>query len=274
MFGEYFGWHEVVDIELLPYRKHSRRCNRFMIRTINAILVDDEPGCIDNLQHYLRKFCPDIRVIGTAMDTDTAVALINTLPVQLAFLDVQLFDRTSFEILPKAVRQDFSVVFVTAYEQYALNAFRVSALDYILKPLESEEIIRCYGKIVRHFNSEHQEQAGLSGKSTKIMLRQGDHVYLTTVDHIVFLMAQGFYTTVGFEYDGKLREIMLSKPINVVHQEWDTPDLMRVHRSYVINLRRVQAVRKSGLNLSLQIADRIIPVAKRRTAEFFEKYHA
>ena len=246
-----------------------------MARAINAVLVDDEPGCLSNLQHYLGKYCPDIKVTGTASDVDSAVSIMNSATVQLAFLDVHLLDRTSFEILAQLGREDFSIVFVTAYEEFALNAFRVSALDYILKPLEREEIIRCYGKILRHFDSTTiPEQADCSAKFARIMLRQGEHVYPTTVDKVVFLMAHGFYTSVCFEHEGKLREIMLSKPINVVHQEWDSPQFMRVHRSFVINLQRVQDIRKTGANVSLRLGDRMIPVAKRRTADFFEKYHA
>lgn len=239
-----------------------------MGRPIHAILVDDEPGCLSNLQHYLETYCPDIRIAGTAADFDAAQALIASEPFDIAFLDVQLFDRTSFELLPADGNPPFPVVFVTAYENYAISAFRVSALDYLVKPLERDEVLRCYNKVVRYFETA----AAPVVKSHKMLLRQGDRVYATTGDQLLFLQAQGFYTNVCFMHEGKIREVMVSKPINVVHQDWDSPDLMRVHRSYVINLKQVRSFKRNGTNLSLQLADRLIPVAKRRAAEFLDKY--
>ncbi len=243
-----------------------------MARTISAILVDDEPGCLGNLQHYIGAYCPDIRIAGTAMDIDSAASLIREVPVDLAFLDVQLFGRTIFDLLPAEGSVDFPVVFVTAYEQYALSAFRVSALDYLLKPLEQAEILRCYTKIRRHFES--LPPAAPAARSARILLRQGEYIYPTSTEQLLYLQAQGFYTNVCFLHEGKVREVMVSKPINVLHQEWENPQLMRVHRSYVINLQQVSSFRRHGGYINLRIADRTIPVAKRRVADFMEKYDA
>lgn len=244
-----------------------------MSKTINAILVDDEPGCIRNLQYYLDAYCPDINVTGTASDMDSARKLLGDPAVDLAFLDVQLFDRSIFDLFPDGAAPRMPVVFVTAYEKYALSALRASALDYLVKPLEQAEILRCYLRIIRHFEQSPAPVADAPAKVGRILLRQGERLYPTSVDNLLFLEANGFYTTVFFRHEGKIREVMVSKPINTLHHEWDAPALMRVHRSYVINIGQVSSLRRNGANLSLAIADREIPVAKRRTAEFLQKYH-
>lgn len=252
-----------------------------MNKEIRTLLVDDEYGCLTTLKHYLDTNCPRINVIGTARTTGEAMQLINTLPVDLAFLDVHLFDTNIFEVLPSLYNRPVEKIFVTAYEQYAMQAFRISALDYLLKPLETAEVVRCYGKIERYFNGNGNVSAAADATATsvlkkncKITLRQGDNVYVIPPEQLLVLKAHGIYTTIYFEHNQQLKTVLMSKPINSVCKQWDIPDLIRVHRSYAINIRKVTGIKKQGCNLSLEIAGtHLIPVAKRRAAAFFEHYN-
>lgn len=252
-----------------------------MNREIATLLVDDEKGCLSTLEHYLLVNCPRIRVVGMARTADEALHLINTLSIDLAFLDIHLFDTNIFDASPSLCSQQVEKVFVTAYEQYAMQAFRTSALDYLLKPLETGEMIRCYGKIERYFDGSMPSTGGKEQlnipevkKDRKITLRQGDNVYIISPEQIVLLKAHGIYTSIYFEHEHKLKMVLASKPINTVCKQWEIPALIRVHRSYAINLQKITAIKKSGHNVSLEIAGtNLIPVAKRRAAEFFEHYN-
>lgn len=250
-----------------------------MNKDIRALLVDDEYGCLTVLQHYLEANCPRINVIGTARTTAEAVQLMHTLPVDLAFLDVHLFDTNIFEISPSLWNLPIEKVFVTAYEQYAMQAFRVSALDYLLKPLGTDEVVRCYDKIERYFNGRiaaTNEKNGLPApaRQRKITLRHGDNVYIVKAEDLLILKAHGIYTTVYFKQGEQLKTVLVCKPINIVCRQWDIPELVRVHRSYAVNIRKVTGIRKQGYNISLEIAGAdLIPVAKRRAADFFDHYN-
>ena len=152
-----------------------------MENVINTLLVDDEVGCLDNLRHYLAFNCPRIHIVATAGNTETAARLLNTLPVDLAFFDVHLFDQNVFDVLPHINKHNIPVVFVTAYEQYALSAFKASALDYLLKPLETSEVLRSYEKVVHYFDGL---KAGIAKQqllsapcNKKITLRHGENIY-------------------------------------------------------------------------------------------------
>jgi two-component system LytT family response regulator len=249
-----------------------------MEKEIAALLVDDEPGCIDMLRRYLGMHCPRIKIIDTANTAAQAVQLLNTRPIDLAFLDVHLFDTNIFDSIPELGENNIKKVFVTAYEQYALKALRVSALDYLLKPLETSEIIRCYGKIRECFDErpdlKNPETIPVGQRSAMITLRQGDNIYVIRQDDIILLKANGIYTNVFFEYHGKLKTVLISRPISIVYQQWDGLELMRVHRSYAVNTKKLTGIKKQGAGLNLELAGLgPVPVAKRRIAYFLEQYN-
>jgi two-component system LytT family response regulator len=241
-----------------------------MCSEINAILVDDESHCIDNLRHYLEINCPRIKIVGTGEAAECAEHLLNNLQVDVAFLDIHLFDRNIFEWIA-STKTTIPIVFVTAYEQYALPAFRVSALDYLLKPLETSEIRRCYNKVIDFFEG-HLKPAPADEGTKKVTLRQGDHIFIVHLHDIVLLKANGFYTNVYFEHEGKLKMIVICKPISVICAEWKGPLLMRVHRSYTVNLKKIAAIRKTSSGVFLDTGGALVPLAKKRSIEFFDRY--
>lgn len=238
---------------------------------INTVLVDDEAGCIDNLRFYIQEYCPALKIVNTASNLSEAKVLLADQDVALAFLDVQLFDQNIFDALQHNSRKDLVVVFVTAYEHYALNAFRVSAVDYLLKPIVSGELKSCYDKILRHFNAGSAVPPRVP-KAKRIVLRDREQVFLLSIDQILVLKANGFYTQVLFEHGQNTRRIMLSKPLQAVLDDWDQPELLRVHRSYAVNTKHISGVRKMGSSVSLSIGNETIPVAKRRSNEFLDAY--
>lgn len=240
-----------------------------MISQIRAIIIDDESLCIDNLRHYLKANCSRIEVAGTGEQPECIDKLLQTVLPDIAFLDVHLFDRNVFDWLAQH-HYDIPIVFVTAYEGYAMNAFRASAFDYLLKPLETSEVQRCYHKITSFFDGLRKPTAAGPGNIT---LRQGNELYVLPLTDIILLKANGFYTNVCFYYNGAIRNILVSKPISIVCREWDEPLLMRVHRSYVVNLKRISSIIRSESGLVLETLCGPVPVAKSRSNEFLTQYH-
>ncbi len=246
--------------------------------SINAIIVDDERGCTENLQHYLKECCPQIKVVAVAENASDALSVLKNQKVTLAFLDIQLHRSNIFEdVLELIALDELMIVFVTAYQHYAVRAFHVSAVDYILKPLQREHIIRCYQKIMdRH---QYRDYARLKGQQDvpckKIILKHGEEIYLLYADDIIYLSAKGFYTEVCFNYQDTRKTILYSKPIHAVHSEWDHKHLLRIHRSHVVNLKKIAGLKKKHSGYYVELADhREMPVSRAHVSELLSAYHA
>src|SRR5690349_8407268 len=105
-----------------------------------AILIDDEKYNLDNLQALLSTYCPQIEICGTALDSEKGILLLDAVKPDLLFLDIQMPGQNGFDLLRKLPHYDFEVIFVTAYDQYAIQAMRFSAIDYLLKPVDIKEL--------------------------------------------------------------------------------------------------------------------------------------
>lgn len=243
---------------------------------ISAIIVDDELNGINNLGFYLGKYCPGIEVIRSATTLSTAAALIRQGDFQIAFLDIEFCKSTMFDLLEEIPEPAFSIVFVTAYDRYAVKAFKVEALDYILKPLSRHDIVQCYQKIQRHFNKKKEEaispdaaSINLPETSRKVILRAREHVFVLQLTDILYLRAMGAYTEVVFSSRERIHTVVISKTLSALEKEYDAPFFFRVHKSYLINLGKVAGIRKKDVPVA-EMADRqMIPIAKRRMHSLF-----
>lgn len=243
-------------------------------RKLTAIIVDDERGSINNLRHHLERLCPDIEIAATGSSLQETITAAQPLKIDLAFLDIELFDTNIFNELQLAGTVPFKIVFVTAYEKYALKALKVEALDYILKPLSEDDILVTYTKIKKHFlhlslDNAMNEQSQADSQGKKIILKHGDQVFIIKSDDIYYLTGNGFYTTITFVFNDEVKAIVTSKPMNKIVSEQDSPMFFRVHKSYIVNTARISEIKK-GEQVNLRMADnKLIPVAKRRVNEFF-----
>jgi two-component system LytT family response regulator len=242
-------------------------------KKINAIVVDDEEGGIKFLEYNLTRFCPKINVVGSGQTLTKALAKAGDEKVDLAFLDIELFNENIFDALENIESFDFKIVFVTAYEKYAIKAFKVNAIDYIVKPLAEEDIKKCYARILDHFllHPEELHDAGPRNENAatkKIILKDADKIYIIKNDDIYYLSGNGFYTTVTFLFNGEEKSVILSKPLNKIENEYNCNFFFRVHKSYVINTNKISAIqRHDGITLKMQ-NDKEITVAKRRSNDF------
>lgn len=234
---------------------------------IKAIIVDDEPGCISNLQYYLTKYCPQISIVATGGSIEEAKIICNEADFDIAFLDVEMGNDNTFSLLKNMTSHKFEIVFVTAFESYALKAFKVQALDYILKPLMKSDILDCYQKIIRRYAETHLQNSNQQGNEPgKLLIKQGDKVYVVKQTDVHYLKAHGVYTQVVFDYNGKHMSLTICKPIGDLEKDYDPTLFFRVHKSFLINQKKITGIVKG--NYIQMGKELLIPIAKRRAQDF------
>lgn len=242
---------------------------------IMAVIIDDEPGCVSYLSYCLSNYCPGIHVVGTGNSGNDLLSLVKRHSIDIAFLDIKIFDENIFDTIDKLRPINFQIVFVTAYDMYAVRAFRVNALDYLLKPLLKQEIISCYEKIKKTFFSEHQisTNGAINGVDTlKITIRTGDKILVIGQEDIVYLKANGPYTEIIFYYNSHLSKATVSKTIGLLEEEYSKLIFYRIHKSFLINISRVhEIIRKNIYFIRMDNSD-VIPVAQRRVQDFLSHY--
>ncbi len=239
---------------------------------LKAIIIDDEERARHSLSALLQEFCPEVQVIGTAANVPDGVLAINKLRPDLVFLDIEMPEYNGFELLGFFRDVDFEFVFVTAYNEHALRAFEVSAVDYLLKPVEIGLLQAAVEKVrQRRFASTMQQritvlQEAFKGDDLKrIALTVNDGLLFVEVADIELLEADGAYTRVVL-HNGT--SMLVSKKLKLFEDILlHRPNFARPHRSYILNLN---FVKKYARGESLLIMDNgtSIPVAREKKGDF------
>ncbi|MBN2613722.1 MAG: response regulator transcription factor [Bacteroidales bacterium] len=240
---------------------------------INVVIIDDEPDSISFLGSLLREFCPNVNISGTADNVVHALREIEDKKPDLVFLDIELQDGTGFDILEKCRYRNFDVVFITAYNQYAIKAFKHSAIDYILKPADINELKEAVVKVSRsrseksigNFSILLDNLKSESPRKLAIPTLQG-YEYIM-VDNIVRIEAERSYCNI---YLLDKRKIMVSRCLNDYQQILDERKFFRAHNSHLINLKHVKMyVKRDGGHVEM-IDGSIVPLARRKKDYFME----
>ncbi|MBN2273159.1 MAG: response regulator transcription factor [Bacteroidales bacterium] len=207
---------------------------------MKVVIIDDDTRIINVISNLLSSGFPDIEINATAGDIESGYrAIIEHCP-DLLFLDINLPDGTGFDLLQKLETVDFKIIFVTAFEEYALQAIKVSALDYILKPVDAEELYKAVSK-GRELINQQEEQLKIktlidnfNGKNSlkRLVLHTSECVHFVNVDEIIRCEADSNYTF--FYLTGK-RKILVSKTIKEYTDLLRHSGFLRVHQSHLIN---------------------------------------
>ncbi|MEO8148103.1 MAG: LytTR family DNA-binding domain-containing protein [Bacteroidia bacterium] len=213
---------------------------------IRALIVEDEKRSAMLLEKLLKEFCLQVEVIGICHDVSAAIEKINSLKPDLVFLDIEMQSETGFDLLKKFNEINFAVIFTTAYEKYALRAIKFSAIDYLMKPIDVEEL-KC---AVSKAEKQHQKNSvqnnfdvllhNLQNKnsdSQKIALSTAEGLHLINVTDIYYCESDGPYTTFHLKH---AKPIIISKHLKE-YEELLTPfNFFRIHNSYLINMRELK----------------------------------
>ena len=225
---------------------------------MNAIIVDDEGAVRNAIRSLLAENFPDINILATAGNIQEGYdAIINNKP-DLIFLDIELPDGTGFDLLKKFPRVSFKIIFVTGHHEYALDAIKVSALDYVLKPIDTDELCRAVEKARSVINQQEQQlklqalSENLQGKKVlkRIILHTSDHLQIVSVSDIVRAEADSNYTSFTLS-DGK--HILVSRTIKEFESLLSGSGMIRVHQSHLVNITYIDRfVKRDGGYLLLK----------------------
>ena len=240
---------------------------------MNALLIDDESDCLEMLEILIKRYCPNLQIIGQIEDPSVAVNKIPTLKPDLVFLDVDMPILNGFDVLDKCRDTPFPVIFTTAHNQYAVKAFKYSAIDYLLKPIDKEELITAVQKAqhVHQINCHAQQRNillnyvnPLKQTKQKVALSTSDGIVFLNIKDIVYCESQGNYSNV-YTQDGKSHTF--TKSLKDLEEMLYENLFFRVHHSFLINLRKVEKyIRTDGGELKMSDSKHI-PVSRQKKDE-------
>jgi two-component system, LytTR family, response regulator len=230
-----------------------------------AIIIDDEERAITMLQWLLATYCTNVTVIASANNAQDGIEKIKSLQPQIVFLDIEMPLMNGFEMLNHFDGQfDFKVIFTTAYDQYALQAIKLSALDYLMKPIDKDELIAAIIKLEEYKNANPLQVKllnNLKGDLSKIALNTLEGVEIIEIDSIVRCQSDSNYTTIYFENNKKK---LFSKTLKSLEELLQGQSFMRIHQSHLINLKFIKKYHKGdGGDVELMNGE-FFPVARNK----------
>ena len=244
---------------------------------INAILIDDECDGLEDLQEAIVKYCKEINIVGVyTTPTDALQAIVQVKP-NLVFLDVQMPGMSGFELLERLSPVSFEVIFVSAFDRYAIKAIRFSALDYLLKPIDIDELIRAVARVKeRKPEDKFSIQSALHNASSRsnmiepVAVPSATGIDLFQTNDIIYCKADGCYTVLYLT--GKK-----SKLVTRVLKDFDDflseSGFFRVHNSFLINLQHVKRYVRGEGGYVVLTDDHQVDISRRRKEEFLSILH-
>ncbi|HQQ13366.1 MAG TPA: LytTR family DNA-binding domain-containing protein [Bacteroidales bacterium] len=243
---------------------------------MKVIIVEDEAHSRKTLSNFLHKYCPEIEITAQADTVNSAILSVNTTHPDLLFLDIDLPDGSGFDVLDSIVKPWPKIIFVTAYNQYAVKAFQISAIDYLLKPIDPQLLIKAVQKA-----SSNEEPAGqmvqkmevmrenrISGQLHKIAIPSQNGIQMIRIEDIVRFEADGNYTTIFMRDKSKL---VVTKKIKEFEMLLEGLHFYRLHQSHIVNLHFVERyIRGEGGTVVLEDGSQI-EVARRRKEDFLDR---
>ena len=241
---------------------------------LRVLIVDDEADARENLRLMLEEYCPEVEVAGQAASAPEARERIQELQPAALFLDIKMPGEDGFQLLASIAELDLPVVFTTAYDEYALKAFKQNALDYLEKPIDVDDLRRAVGKLQKLTGelgtARPSAIAALmkdpaSPLHSRLAIPGREGLTLLKHDDILYLEANDSYTTIHL-LNGK--RSVSSKHIRVFEQNLDPKTFFRVHKSYIINLAHLSSFSRSEGNMAVLDNGAMIPVSRRRLPDF------
>lgn len=239
---------------------------------IRAVIIDDEEPIRKATNHILHHIRPDVQVVGEGWDVKSAVETIANVKPELVFLDVELPDGTGFDVLEHLSPVEFKVVFITAYQEYAVKAFQFSAVDYIMKPVSASELASAIEKVIYLLQAEYSLKlnALINNRKTnqkhekRIVLKSIDKMHILKLDEIVHCESDesycNFYLVNG-------QKITVSKPLKEYDELLHDFDFLRVHKSHLINVDHIKRFDKAEGGYVIMTDESRIPVSYRKKDE-------
>lgn len=241
-----------------------------------AVIIDDEPRTREVIQKMLSVYCPNITIVAQGDSVETGFQAITSTKPDVVFLDIKLSDGTGFDLLKRFGKIEFYFFIITAYEEYAVQAFKFSALDYLLKPIDSADLIEAVEKLAKTINIEETNRRfellmnnfeSPDQQSKKIVLKTHENIYVVQVKDIIRCESINNSTRFFIVNHGK---VMVSKTLKEFEELLSPLGFTRCHQSHLINNSYIASYQKFP-KLQLKLKDgSVIPVSFRKKSVFEE----
>lgn len=246
---------------------------------IKVVIIDDEPKAIEGLKWEIENFCPEVEVVNTFTDPRKGLLFFeDEQDVDCVFLDIEMPQMDGFRFLDQLPERNFAVIITTAYDQYGINAIKERALDYLLKPIDSDDLMEACNK-VKEFQKEHSIKDKFEETLMTVMSKSGSgnnriginvdgKIVFLKPDEILYCEGDGNYTSI-YLIDGE--KLFITQTLKKLSEKLNDIEFFRVHNSFIINLSKVKEYLKTDSYIIMEDGKHI-PVSRNRKAEFLNKF--
>jgi len=242
---------------------------------IKAILIDDELNSLQNLRQKLEGFCPDVSILAVSQRPEEGLLLIRQHQPDVVFLDIEMPRMSGFRMLEELGEYDFDIIFTTAYNHYSIDAIRISAFDYLVKPIGIEELQQAVERLGRRLKIQTKEKIDILKRSLSENKTQDDKIAISTTEGIEFVPIRSIIHIESKSNYSKIfltenKSITVSKILKDFEEMLLPYNFYRVHNSHLINLNYIQKyVRSQGGHVQLEDGT-IIDISRRKKEEFLK----
>lgn len=236
---------------------------------MKILIVDDEVKARETLKSMIKLAYGVAHELHGADGVSSAMEQIQKVTPELLLLDIRLKDGSGFDLLQKIKVQKIPVIFTTAYNEYAIKAFKFSAVNYLLKPIDLDDLIQAINQVVQRFDQQQFqlrmdnliEHLDKSNPARKITLKTTESIHVVSLDQIIFCEADGAYTIF---YLTDSRKLLVSKSIGEYETLINSKDFLRTHQSFLVNMNHVIRFDKGLQPVLLTLHDYVVPVSSRK----------
>ncbi len=236
---------------------------------MRTVIIDDEPDAVDSLELIIEDFLPELVITNTFTDPVKALKKLPHINPDLVFLDINMPGLNGFQLLEKLENFDFNVIFTTAYDEYAIKAFKFGAANYLLKPIDIDDLIAAVKRIMSKNNKENTKRTLnhlQTDSDNKISITSIDGVHFLKPEEIIYLFSERTVTNVVLK---RGKEITVKKSLKEFESRLPG-NFFRIHNSYVINTSYVKKLIKSDTwNVEMDNSE-ILPISRRKRTEFVQ----
>ncbi|MEO6219288.1 MAG: LytTR family DNA-binding domain-containing protein [Ginsengibacter sp.] len=242
---------------------------------IKAILIDDELNSLQNLQQKLEGFCPQITIVAVSQKPEEGILMIRQHQPDVVFLDIEMPRMSGFRMLEELGEYDFDIIFTTAYNHYSIDAIRISAFDYLVKPIGIEDLQQAVERLNKALNKQTKEKVDILKKSLSDNKSQEDKIAISTSEGIEFISIKNILHIESKSNYSKIylyenRNIMVSRILKDFEEMLLPYNFYRVHNSHLINLNYIKKyIRSKGGHVMLQDGT-LIDISRRKKEEFLK----